>query len=110
MDKKAVEGWILEHYRDNPKILDIAQMFHYSETYFNKIFRREFGITPKQYILELRLEEARRLLEEWNVKPSWLFAELGFSDHSTFIMQFKRKFGLTPKEYRNRSWGLGNKS
>lgn len=109
MDKKEVEGWIFEHYRRNPKVLEMAKKFSYSICHFQREFKSEFGVSPKQFIMNLRLEEARRLIETHGYQSDWLWMSLGFCAQSKFSRQFKRRFGVSPVEYRKRVWRAGTK-
>ena len=79
---------------------DLAQMMHLSPNYFLKLFKSQMGITPKEYILQIRLDCARSLLSGTDMKISAIASECGFNDTSYFSMFFKKRFGITPAEYR----------
>ncbi|NPA11001.1 MAG: helix-turn-helix transcriptional regulator [Epsilonproteobacteria bacterium] len=74
---------------------ELAGISNISKYHFLRLFSKKVGITPYKYILNLRLEYARKLLKE---EPSTaIIAQMaGFSDESHFIKEFKKYFGFTP--------------
>lgn len=78
----------------------LSQMMHLSPNYFLKLFKKEMGITPKEYLLQIRLDYARSLLSETDLNINVLSGECGFHDASYFSMFFKKRYGTTPLEYR----------
>lgn len=79
--------------------LKLAQKCHISEVYFRKLFLREFGISPRQFLLDLRIANAKQLLSEGRLKSSAIAEKCGFSDSFHFCRTFKGKTGFTPTEY-----------
>jgi len=79
--------------------LKLAQKCHISEVYFRKLFLREFGISPRQFLLDLRIANAKQLLSEGRLKSSAIAEKCGFSDSFHFCRTFKSKTGFTPTEY-----------
>ncbi len=67
-----------------------------SPFHFLRSFKQAFGKTPHQYLLDLRLEKARRLLAAGRMSLVTLALECGFNDPSTFSKAFKKKFGVPP--------------
>jgi AraC-like DNA-binding protein len=59
---------------------------------------------PLQYLRHLRLEEARRLLENSFKQVKVIAAAVGLPDRSHFTRDFKEKYGCTPSEYRRKVW------
>lgn len=81
----------------------LAQQCNISEVYFRKLFTSEFGMPPKQYILNLRLKKAKQLLSEGEQKIWAVASSCGFENSAHFCRIFKERFGLTPSEYRKRN-------
>lgn len=77
----------------------LSARFGYNDQYFIRLFRRGVGSTPHQYLLQLRLREAVRLLQ--GDAPIYaIAARVGFRDGETFCRAFKRRYGLSPGMYR----------
>ncbi len=74
-----------------------------SEVYFRRIFKETFGTTPKQFILNARIEEAKRLLIEGISSISSISSACGFSSVYHFSRAFKAETGYTPTEYARQS-------
>jgi AraC-like DNA-binding protein len=89
----------------NPDLTNtlLAKRAKISEVYFRKLFREHLGITPKQFILNARIEEAKRLLDEGISSISSISSACGFSSVYHFSRAFKTAVGITPSEYSQRS-------
>lgn len=77
---------------------DLAAQGPYSKEYLAKLFRKEVGKTVSDYILELRVDEAKRMLDDGKTSREVAYL-LHFCSQSYFIKQFKKIAGMTPKEY-----------
>lgn len=98
---KTAADYIEKHLSDttlNNTVL--ANEMRISEVYFRRLFKKSFGVTPKQFILEIRIKKAKQLLGS-NEKNITEISELcGFSSVYHFCRAFKEKTGLTPSEFR----------
>ena len=74
---------------------------HYSESQFNRIFRKLTGQSPRQYLLHHKIETAKGLLARTDLPLSQIAFQCGFYDASDFGKRFREIEGLTPKQYRN---------
>lgn len=81
----------------------LAAKCNISEVYFRRLFKERMGISPKQYILELRLRRAMALLTEGKQKICAIAADCGFESDAHFCRCFKKHSGLTPSEYRKKN-------
>lgn len=89
------------HYLENDfRIEDLARIANISTRYYEKLFCRKFGTTPKEYILHLKLERAKELLHNEKILIRDIAYQLGYSDIYHFGKLFKAKTGYTPTEYR----------
>lgn len=77
----------------------LAQKMNISEVYLRKLFLSNFGSTPKQYILELRIKKAKKLLVDSNYTVTKISDKCGFSSPYHFCRAFKTKTGITPTDY-----------
>ncbi len=76
-----------------------AELSNMSEVYFRRIFHEEFDCSPLDYVLRLKLDRAKILLEGgYSVKETALLS--GFNSYSYFMHFFKAKIGITPAEYK----------
>lgn len=89
----------------NPDLTNtlLSERAKISEVYFRRLFKENFGITPKQFILNIRIEEAKRLLGEGISSISSISSACGFSSVYHFSRAFKSATGLTPTEYERQS-------
>ncbi len=79
---------------------EVAAISYLSTRQFTRIFMKSYKMSPKAYIIKLRLNHACQLMENKHMNLSEIALQSGFSDISFFSRQFKTKLGLTPKAYR----------
>jgi len=99
-------GQVIEFMEKNPgeKIFidDLANMANMSKRNFMRIFKRALGLTPVNYLMQVRLQKARKLLREEGLSISEIAMACGFSDSNYFIKCFKQAFEVTPFKFRLR--------
>ncbi len=97
-----VAGFIKNNYSENIKIENIADTFHYDRSYIFLLFKKEYGISPQQYLINRRIEMAKHLLiqkdESHTVKE--IAYATGFSDPLYFSRLFKKSTGFSPLAFR----------
>lgn len=79
----------------------IAREVGISEVYLRKLFSSQFNTTPRQYLLDLRLQKAKQFLMDTPFSVSAISAECGFSSLYHFSRIFKEKVGMNPTRYAN---------
>ena len=95
-----VEKYIQEHY-DQVLSLDIlAEKVYLTPHYLSSIFIQEKGIGINKYLKNVRMEKARQMLMETNMKISEISQRVGYSSLSYFCRSFRNEYGLTPDQYR----------
>ncbi|OUS75533.1 hypothetical protein B1748_16865 [Paenibacillus sp. MY03] len=96
-----ITGYIRQHFR-NPalKIQDIAGEVHFSTAYLGYLFKREMKKNLWDYVTELRIEEAKRLLATTDKKRYEVAYEVGYESPEHFSRMFKRYAGVSPAEFR----------
>jgi transcriptional regulator GlxA family with amidase domain len=99
---RAAQEWILDNLDSPLPVAEIAQRAHMSQRNFARVFRREVGTTPGQYVERTRIARARELLETTDLTISQIARRCGFAAPETFFRSFGRALGLTPREYRQR--------
>lgn len=93
--------WMAEHLAESPPVDAIAAQVGLSAGHFTAFFKQTFRITPTQYLIQLRIDRARRLLLTSELTVSEIAHGLGFRYPHYFIRQFKREVGQTPAAYRS---------
>lgn len=88
---------------DSISVSNIALHFGISIGYISKLYRQKTERTFIDYVLEIKLKEAKRLLEKSpDIKIKDVALMLGYTNTISFIRLFKRKLGITPGEYRRK--------
>ncbi len=81
-------------------IRQLAESVYLSERHFRRLFEKVYGIGPMEYLLELRLRTAGRLLLSERASVTEIAMSCGFSDGNYFSRVFRRKYGMPPTAYR----------
>ena len=97
--QRAIE-FIDTHYVDEISSGQLAELVGVSVPHFNRLFRRILRLSPMEYVLSLRVQEAQRLLSTTRLPMSEISAAVGFYDQSHFTKRFRKVTGVTPLEYR----------
>lgn len=84
------------------KIKDIASALFVSVNYAIRVFSCEYGVTPHQYLAELRLSEAKILLRDTARTEEEIASAVGYGDFSVFYKAFRARYGASPSEFRKR--------
>ncbi len=95
-----VAAYINQHYTEQVKLEDLAQMCHLSRTYFISAFKKVIGESPYSYLLRLRIAKARILLETTDYTIKEIATMCGFKRTNTFTSHFSTVAHMTPSEYR----------
>ncbi|AEI40710.1 helix-turn-helix domain-containing protein [Paenibacillus mucilaginosus] len=99
---RAAKAFIEANYMYELHLTMLAERFNYNPSYFSELFKAKVGKTFIQYVTEVRMAQALKLLEESELSL-WDIAELtGFSNPSYFSSKFKKMYGVTPSEYRQK--------
>ncbi|WP_286262768.1 AraC family transcriptional regulator [Thalassotalea atypica] len=104
---KVPVEYIRKNYHQQITIEDLAEVTHLSISALERRFKRHLAKTPKQFINEIRLENARKLLVETNIPIAQIGDDTGFNGHSYFSKQFRLFFGELPSAYRQ-NYRYGN--
>jgi transcriptional regulator GlxA family with amidase domain len=95
-------AWIRGNLQDDLTLEVLAQRANLSPRHFARKFKTAFGVTPADFVQELRLDEARWLLVNGDDPIADLAATVGYTSDDTFRRAFERRFGVPPAEYRRR--------
>ncbi len=96
------KAFIAEHYADNINVGDIAGEAFLSKFHFIRVFKNHYGVTPHQYLMRVRVQEAKKLLQTGMPVISVCFA-VGFESIPSFTRLYKKATGTTPFAFQNKS-------
>ena len=94
-------NYIDKNYHLDISIATLANLMNLDYVYFSNLFTQIFHISPKQYIVRRKLNEARRLLAETDFPVKEIAQMVGFEDQLYFSKVFKSKIGASPLQYRD---------
>lgn len=97
---QQVVEYIHEHLAQNLSITEMAQMLQISPYYFSRLFKQSTGLTPHQYLLKCRIDQAKQLLRTTNLAIAAVATQVGFVDQSHLSRHFKRQVGVVPSQFR----------
>lgn len=102
----AVRRYIDLHFKEALTLEQLAEDAHMNKYYLSHAFKREYGISPINYMITRRVEESKYLLAETDLSMSQIAQLLGFSSLSYFSQVFRRTQSLSPMEYRQSTRNL----
>lgn len=94
-------AYINDHLTQELSLDDLAVKAALSPFYFSRLFKKETGFSPHQYILATRISNAKFLLQSTDDSVKNICFTVGFSSESSFCTAFKKETGLTPSEFRS---------
>jgi transcriptional regulator GlxA family with amidase domain len=97
---RELQIWIAEHLERRLSVEDLADRMSMSVRNFERVFTREVGTTPSQYVLQARVEAARRQLERTDRGLKQVAKAVGFGSVDVMRRAFVRLLGITPRRYR----------
>lgn len=92
--------YIEQNYQSDLSLQEVAGKFFVSREYISRKFKQEYGINFSDYIVSVRIEKAKLLLQNPNLKLSQIAEMVGFHDVKYFSKVFKKQAGTSPKDYR----------
>ena len=105
MMNQGISGEIIEyihlHYMEPISLKQIADKFFMNSAYLGRAFQRATGVNFKQYVNQIRITEAKKLLLHTNQMIYEIANKVGYTESKYFIVKFTREVGKSPTEYRN---------
>lgn len=102
MQSERLFTFVEEHLDDRLSLTMLAALVGYSPDHFARLFKRAFGRSPYQYIIERRVERAKSLLRDCTHSIGEVALRCGFASQAHLHTAFKQRTGLTPGAYRKR--------
>lgn len=97
---EKVERYIREHLSEDLSVKSLADMVYVGPDHLTRTFKKRYGKTITDYVLEQRMNLAAELLKDPHLTITMVSDAVGFGNYSYFTEQFKRTYGKTPREYR----------
>lgn len=101
-----VRRYIDLHFKESLTLEQLSGEAHMNKYYLSHAFKREYGVSPINYMISRRIEESKYLLAETDLSLSHIAQLLGFSSLSYFSQVFRRTQDISPMEYRQSTRGL----
>ena len=98
---QELQFWIAENLLKRLSVRDLAERVSMSVRNFELVFTREVGTTPSQYVLQIRVEAARRQLERTDKGLEQIAVASGLGSADVMRRAFLRLLGMTPRRYRD---------
>lgn len=96
------QHYIEQHYMDNITVEKLASLGYMSKTSFNRHFKKEIGVTPIEYLIEVRIKMAKLMLKRKENQMTDIAMRCGFGSSAHFSSCFQKHVGLSPSEYRDK--------
>ena len=97
---RQAKAYIARNLSRNISRGDVAAEVHLTEEYFSRLFSRQTGFTFKDYLLNEKMNAAKKLLESSGLSISIIASKVGYDNYSHFSQIFKKVVGETPQDYR----------
>lgn len=99
----AVRRYIDLHFKEPLTLEQLSEEAHINKYYLSHAFKREYGVSPINYMISRRIDESKYLLAETDLSMSQIAQLLGFSSLSYFSQVFRKIHGSSPMEFRQSS-------
>ncbi|MCR5031842.1 MAG: response regulator [Lachnospiraceae bacterium] len=97
---RMAEKYIETHYSEDLSVSDLAERFFMSPNYFSTMFKKRTGVPAVAYLKKVRMDRAKKELEESDRSVAEIAELVGYNDSQYFFKLFKRETGVTPQQYR----------
>ncbi|MDQ6417853.1 helix-turn-helix domain-containing protein [Paenibacillus sp. LHD-117] len=97
----TIKSYIEEHFREPINLKSTASHFYLNSAYLGQLFKRRYGIYFNEYLTKLRMDEAKKLLRESNLRIYEIAKQVGFNQAAYFVTQFEKREQMSPSVYRN---------
>lgn len=97
---RQITDWMSENLAEDFNLNRLAAQAGLSKFYFNRLFKNAMGVSPSRYHINLRMDEAKRLLRETKKTVVEIALDVGYANPSHFAQLFRKETGLSPSDYR----------
>ncbi len=104
-DISSAVSYMYRNFHSGIRISELARQSHLSDSSFYRKFHAEFGMSPVEWLLKLRIRKAMEFLIRSDMSTGEVANAIGFSDQLYFSRQFRKIAGCSPREYRSQEHG-----
>ena len=105
-DISFIKHYLETYYHESIQLEDLASMTHLSRFYISHSFKKEIGMSPMEYLIDIRIKESKILLRTTNYSISQVSDIVGFTTPTYFSKQFRKSTGISPTDYREQFQGV----
>ncbi len=105
-DISFIKHYLETYYHESIQLEDLATMTHLSRFYISHSFKKEIGMSPMEYLIDIRIKESKILLRTTNYSISQVADIVGFTTPTYFSKQFRKSTGISPTDYREQFQGV----
>ena len=84
------------------QVTDVVNFIGFTRSYFSTVFKKRTGLSPQDYLIQVRLTHAKKMLEDTDYLIQDIAEQCGYDDALTFSKAFRQLFGVSPRGYRKR--------
>ena len=97
----AIKAYIDEHFAEDITLEQLGKTFFFTKEYLSRLFKKRYECGIYDYVLKVRMEFAKQLLEQPNLQIQQIAFNTGYKDSNYFSKAFKTFYGISPTEYRD---------
>ncbi len=97
-----IKNYIETNYSDNISLKSLSNEFYMNPVYLGQLFKKTYGVYFNDFLLQLRVDEAKKLLRQTDLRIYEIAERVGFTSSDYFVTQFEKIEHMTPTEYRNK--------
>ncbi|MBB1274200.1 MULTISPECIES: helix-turn-helix domain-containing protein [Psychromonas] len=97
---EVIDNFIIQHITTKISVAQLAGCVFLGESQFHLLFKQQMGMTPHQYIMQVRMNLAKQLLEDRSLTLAMIASASGFANQSSFTHTFTKFQGTSPSRYR----------
>lgn len=97
-----LEEYIMFNYQKQISTAELSQIFNLNRSHMYRIFKKQTGQSIEAFIINVRMQEAKRFLRETNFSVNDISHLVGYSNYTSFFRKFKDTVGIPPTEYREK--------
>ncbi|PWW07230.1 two-component system response regulator YesN [Paenibacillus cellulosilyticus] len=99
---QKIKSYVDRNFHQNLSLKSISAQFYMNSAYLGQLFKKSFGVYFNDYLHQLRIAEAKKLLRQKELRIYEIAERVGFNNADYFVTQFEKLERMTPSEYRNR--------